>query len=436
MNCVLLVVGVLFLPIGGLRLRALVCGASPMCRSEYYCCCLHYPPFHSLPLTEQGCSHGWATSTFVGFYCCGEEAIAIERALVALPKTGRWEPGLQMVRGSLGGRETTRGSKTQGFPRWLLSPLSSPRLRACFCSLSAPLPACELSCLLDMISGPALCWVARFGFTPQSLEVSCAPLWWADEESAGAHGRDEEVHFFHRSALDCLVFPALVIKGHWLSEIFLLTLYFLHFFLSLIPSCTSLVQGHLKEILFAGFIGDRRLSRRVWLFESSLCVCWQGCVVQEKGGARCQMFACWLHQENIKRPFMRCCKEDQVFWEHHQTPRVIPLFKTCPGDTFLSHLLPFLLFSFLKEKGVKKKKIKMCLGSILCAMSHCVILQKSTVLSLVLTEAMSKWENVFTQHAGLASDRMHASQMFIDVCLIAFFWFPENGFNSLQECVS
>lgn len=94
--------------------------------------------------------------------------------------------------------------------------------------------------------------------------------------------------------------------------------------------------------------------------------------------------------------------------------------------------------AFLKEKGVKKrkKKIKMCLGSSLCAMSHCVILQKSTVLSLVLTEAMSKWENVFTQHAGLASDRMHASQMFIDVCLIAFFWFPENGFNSLQECVS
>lgn len=183
--------------------------------------------------------------------------------------------------------------KGSGFPSMTVfsSPLSSPRLRACFCSLSAPLLACELSCLLDVINGPALCRVARFGFTPQSLEVSCAPLWWADEESAGAHGRDEGVHFFHRSALDCLVFPALVIKGHWLSEIFLLTLYFHHFFLSLIPSCTGLVQGHLKETLFAGFIGDRRLSRRVWLFESSLCVCWQGCVVQEKGGARCQMFA-------------------------------------------------------------------------------------------------------------------------------------------------
>lgn len=59
--------------------------------------------------------------------------------------------------------------------------------------------------------------------------------------------------------------------------------------------------------------------------------------------------------------------------------------------------------------------MKMCLGSSLCAMSHCVILQKSTVLSLVLTQAMSKWENVFTQHTALASDRMRASQMFMDV---------------------
>lgn len=146
MNCVLLVVGVLFLPIGGLRLHALVCGASPMCRSEYYCCCLHYPPFHSLPLTEQGCSHGWATSTFVGFYCCGEEAIAIERALVALPKTGRWEPGLQMVRGSLGGRETTRGSKTQGFPRWLLSPLFTSPAHLFLLSV------CSLACLWTVLS--------------------------------------------------------------------------------------------------------------------------------------------------------------------------------------------------------------------------------------------------------------------------------------------
>lgn len=81
--------GSLFLPIKGLRLHTLVCGASPTSWSEYYCCCLHYPPFPSLPLTERGSGYSWATSTFVGFYCCREEAIAIERAPVAWPETDR-----------------------------------------------------------------------------------------------------------------------------------------------------------------------------------------------------------------------------------------------------------------------------------------------------------------------------------------------------------
>lgn len=35
--------------------------------------------FPSLPLTERGHSHCWATSTFEGFYCCGEEAIAMNK---------------------------------------------------------------------------------------------------------------------------------------------------------------------------------------------------------------------------------------------------------------------------------------------------------------------------------------------------------------------
>lgn len=30
-------------------------------------------------------------------------------------------------------------------------------------------------------------------------------FWWADEESAGPHHRDEGAHFFHRSALDCFL---------------------------------------------------------------------------------------------------------------------------------------------------------------------------------------------------------------------------------------
>lgn len=65
--------------------------------------------------------------------------------------------------------------------------------------------------------------------------------------------------------------------------------------LILIPPSSGFVQGHLKEtflvFFFAGFTGDRRLSGQVCPFEAKLFVSWQGCVVQEKGGARCQMLA-------------------------------------------------------------------------------------------------------------------------------------------------
>lgn len=70
---------------------------------------------------------------------------------------------------------------------------------------------------------------------------------------------------------------------------------------------------------------------------------------------------CWLgrlHQENIKRAFMRCCKEERVFSEHHQTARVIPLFKMCPEDTGLSHLPPFLLCLYAFFGGVKDKEVR------------------------------------------------------------------------------
>lgn len=72
----------------------------------------------------------------------------------------RWELGLQMVRGSLGGREITWGSKDSGFASMTL--LSSPRLSACLRSLSASSPARELFCLPDMINGPGPRQIARF----------------------------------------------------------------------------------------------------------------------------------------------------------------------------------------------------------------------------------------------------------------------------------
>lgn len=165
-------------PIRGLHLHTLVSGASPMSWRVNTTVVVYVirlsPDF--LWQSEAAAMAGLLL-LFAGFYCCREEAIAIERALAALPETDRWEPGLQMVRGSLGGRETIWGSKTQGLPRWLLSsPLSTPRLSACRCSLSASSPVRELSCLLDMINGPDLRRTARFGFTLQSWEESCTPL--------------------------------------------------------------------------------------------------------------------------------------------------------------------------------------------------------------------------------------------------------------------
>lgn len=330
--------GCLFLPIKALRLHTLVCGASPMSWSEYYCCCLRYPPFPSLPLTERGSSYSWATSTFVGFYCCGEEAIAIERALVALPETDRWEPGLQMVRGSLGGRETTVGSKTQGLPRWLSSLLSSPRPSACLPSLSAPLPARELSFLFDRSLVQACARLTALGslLSHWRRAVFLSVFWWADEESAGPHHRDEGAHFFHRSALDCLLFPAQAIRAtdskrfHWNHVSF-------NFLFFLMTPSSDFVEGHLKEFFFVflllgswgtgGLVGEFVCLKPTCVFLDRVVCC------RKRGALAAKCWLGRLHQENIKRPFMRCCKEERVFWEHHQTARVIPLFKICPEDT-------------------------------------------------------------------------------------------------------
>lgn len=169
-----------------------------------------FPP-HFLWQSE-GCRHGWATSTFEGFYCCGEEAIAIERARVALPETDRWEPGCRWWEEVC---EDEKKNKTRiketGFPSMTaLSPfLSSPQLSACLLSPSASLPGRQLFCLPDMINGIGQCGAARFGFTLQSQEVRRVPpcllvgRWRVSWSSPQGHVRQI---FFHRSALDCLLF--------------------------------------------------------------------------------------------------------------------------------------------------------------------------------------------------------------------------------------
>lgn len=125
--------------------------------------------------------------------------------------------------------------KDSGFPSMTSLPslLSSPRLAACLHSLSASSPARELYCLLDMINGPGLCRIARFGFTLQSLEVSCVPLcllvgrWrvsWSSPQGWGGT-------FFPQI---CTWLSAFSCTSHKrpITEILLLKLHFLKVFLS------------------------------------------------------------------------------------------------------------------------------------------------------------------------------------------------------------
>lgn len=81
--------------------------------------------------------------------------------------------------------------------------LSSPRLSACLRSLSASSPARELCCLLDMIYGPGLHRIARFGFTLQSPKESCIPRcllvgrWrvsWSSLQGWGGHIFSTDLH--------------------------------------------------------------------------------------------------------------------------------------------------------------------------------------------------------------------------------------------------
>lgn len=99
-----------------------------------------------------------------------------------------------MVRGSLGGREATSGSKSQGLPRWL-PPSSFPHL-TCLLARCPSFSIDQRSLACARLPGPGSLW--SHGRSAVFLSV----FWWADEESAGPHHRDEGAHFFHRSALD------------------------------------------------------------------------------------------------------------------------------------------------------------------------------------------------------------------------------------------
>lgn len=130
--------------------------ASPVSQSEYWCFCLRWAPFPSLPLTEGGRGYSWATSTFVAFYCCGEEAIAIERVQSGLCQTQTGEkPGFadgeERKSGSPG--DGGRGSKRQG-------PTHHPRLTPSVC------PPSRSVCFLCPLAGLLLLMDQRAGASP------------------------------------------------------------------------------------------------------------------------------------------------------------------------------------------------------------------------------------------------------------------------------
>lgn len=128
--------------------------------------------------------------------------------------------GSQMVRrGSLGGRETVVGDQRGDAPP-RASPSTTPTTPKP--PPPSPRPVCLPSFPLSLLPLPA-----RRPSRPPSLDGSAgrglarlpasgslrsqrrrrravflSVFWWADEESAGPHRRDEGPHFFHRSALD------------------------------------------------------------------------------------------------------------------------------------------------------------------------------------------------------------------------------------------
>lgn len=104
-------------------LPALSCGASLVRHSQYYCCCLHYPPFPSLPLTVQA-----AASDPGYFYFC--KFLLLQRGSNSnwTSVSGHARDSQVRVRATDGERKSgrlrnTRSIKEAGFPSMtVLSP--------------------------------------------------------------------------------------------------------------------------------------------------------------------------------------------------------------------------------------------------------------------------------------------------------------------------
>lgn len=209
---------------------------------------------------------------------------------------------LQMVGGSLRGREKAQRSKRRGFPRWLLSPLFCPLLD--FLHACAP---CPLPCLAASFS-VFLTWSmhqAGAGL-PGSGSPSSHRRWDLFPPSSGGQMKSQVelttgtcgADFFHRSAPDCLLFPACTTHYRPPTESLDWDNFFLCFKKKLLP--VVLCKDVWRKLSLSRLMGDWQLvclkptwvswvDRVVWCRKRGRVGCWWRSGV----GACCQMLA-WL----------------------------------------------------------------------------------------------------------------------------------------------
>lgn len=218
--------------------------------SEYYCCCLRYPPFPSLPLTARQqlqlgyfyfCSFlllwGGSNSNWTSASGLARDGQVRARATDGERKSGKTRNNLRI-------KESGFASMT-GLSSFFTSPVYVAPLSVCFPACLWVVPS------FRQIDGPGLYWSARFGFTLESLEKSCVPFcllvgrWrvsWTSPQ--GWRGT-----FFPQICTCLAAFPTQAIGDQGLNCLHwnCISLNFLYF-VSTDP--IHLAKGHLKESFF------------------------------------------------------------------------------------------------------------------------------------------------------------------------------------------
>lgn len=136
MNCALHLFVSFFLLIRSSQ--TLACGASPVRQSQYYCCCLHYPPFPPLPLTVQAAGPGLGYFYFCKFLLLQRGSNSNWTSVSSRARDSQVRARATDGERKSGRLRNTRRIKETGFPSMtLLSPH-----RALACALSHHFLAC------------------------------------------------------------------------------------------------------------------------------------------------------------------------------------------------------------------------------------------------------------------------------------------------------